>query len=58
MIGYSSWARGIATAPTKDESRRLHPSLQAYDALTEQVKEYDRVFVRQTQRAVREEPDD
>ena len=47
-----------STAPSKDESRRLHPSLQAYDALTEQVKEYDRVFVRQTQRAVREEPDD
>ena len=47
-----------STAPSKDESRRLHPSLQPYDALTEQVKEYDRVFVRQTQRAVRDEPDD
>lgn len=40
-------------APAKDERRRLHPSLGGYDALTEQVKEYDRVFVRQTQQAVR-----
>jgi hypothetical protein len=47
-----------STAPSKDEARRLHPSLQAYDALTEQVKEYDRVFVRQTQHAVRDDPDD
>jgi len=45
------------TAPTKDQRRRLHPSLQGYDALTEQVKEYDRVMVRQTQRAVRGDPD-
>ena len=40
-------------APAKDEARRLHPSLQGYDALSEPVKEYDRVFVRQTQHAVR-----
>jgi len=44
-------------APAKDERRRRHPSLQGYEALTEQVKEYDRVFVRQTQHAVRSEPD-
>ena len=40
-------------APSKDQLRRLHPSLQGYDTLTEQVKEYDRVMVRQTQDAVR-----
>ncbi|MFI4933947.1 MAG: RyR domain-containing protein [Caulobacterales bacterium] len=37
--------------PRKDEARRLHPSLKAYDELTEQDKEYDRVYVRQTQMA-------
>lgn len=45
-------------APQKDQLRRRHPSLRGYDALTEQVKEYDRVMVRQTQQAVRGEPDD
>jgi voltage-gated potassium channel Kch len=45
-------------AASKDEARRLHPSLQGYDGLTEPVKEYDRVFVRQTQLAVRGGPDD
>jgi hypothetical protein len=39
-------------APVRDQQRRLHPSLQGYDALTEQVKEYDRVMVRQTHRAI------
>jgi len=36
-------------AKKKDEARRLHPSLKAYEALTDEVKEYDRVFIRQTQ---------
>ena len=45
-------------AASKDQLRRQHPSLRGYDALTEQVKEYDRVFVRQTQLAVSGEPDD
>jgi hypothetical protein len=45
------------TAPARDQRRRLHPSLQGYDVLTEQVKEYDRVMVRQTQHAVGGEAD-
>ncbi|HXQ13494.1 MAG TPA: RyR domain-containing protein [Caulobacteraceae bacterium] len=45
-------------APSKDQLRRLHPSLQSYDVLTEPVKEYDRIMVRQTQQAVLAEPDD
>jgi hypothetical protein len=36
----------------KDEARRLHPSLTAYAELADDVKEYDRVYVRQTQDAV------
>ena len=40
-------------APSRDDARRLHPSLQGYDALTEPVKEFDRVMVRQTQQVVR-----
>ena len=35
--------------PSKDEHRRLHPSLVPYEALTDEVKEYDRVIVRETQ---------
>jgi hypothetical protein len=35
--------------PSKDEHRRLHPSLVPYAALTDEVKEYDRVMVRETQ---------
>jgi hypothetical protein len=35
--------------PSKDEHRRLHPSLVPYEALTDEVKEYDRVMVRETQ---------
>jgi len=50
------WRR--SEAPSKNEARRTHPSLKGYDALTEEVKEYDRVFVRQTQRAVRGEAAD
>ena len=38
--------------PSRDQARRLHPSLVAYEALTDEVKEYDRVMVRQTQQAV------
>jgi len=38
--------------PRKNEARRLHPSLVPYEALTDDVKEYDRVYVRQTQSAV------
>jgi hypothetical protein len=50
------WRR--TEAPSKDQTRRLHPSLKGYAALTEEVKEYDRVFVRQTQRAVTGEADE
>ena len=39
------------TAKVKDEARRLHPSLAPYEALTDEVKEFDRVYVRQTQDA-------
>ncbi|HVM98892.1 MAG TPA: RyR domain-containing protein [Caulobacteraceae bacterium] len=46
-----------ADAPAKDETRKLHPYLKGYDALTEQVKEYDRVVVRATQDAVASDPD-
>jgi hypothetical protein len=41
-----------ADLPSKDAARRLHQSLVPYEALTEEVKEYDRVMVRQTQDAV------
>ena len=41
----------LTDAPSKDQARRLHPSLVPYDALTDDVKEYDRVYVRQTQAA-------
>jgi hypothetical protein len=37
------------TLPARDNLRRLHPSLVPYEALTEEVKEYDRVMVRETQ---------
>jgi hypothetical protein len=37
--------------PAKDESRRLHPSLTAYEALSDPIKEFDRENVRETQRA-------
>src|SRR5262249_47800032 len=39
----------------KNEARRLHPSLVPYEGLTDDVKEYDRVYVRQTQSAVADE---
>jgi hypothetical protein len=42
-----------ADRPGKDEARRLHPSLVAYDDLTEEVKEFDRVYVRETDAACR-----
>ncbi len=35
--------------PSKDEARRQHPSLVDYDKLSDPVKEYDRVYIRQTQ---------
>jgi voltage-gated potassium channel Kch len=44
------WRR---TDGPKDGVRRLQPSLQSYDELTEPMKELDRVMVRQTQNAVR-----
>jgi hypothetical protein len=37
--------------PRKDDARRLHPSLVPYDDLTDDVQEYDRVYVRRTQDA-------
>ncbi len=39
-------------APRKDETLRRHPSLVEYDALADDVKEFDRVYVRETQRAL------
>jgi hypothetical protein len=40
-----------ADLPGKNEARRLHPSLAPYGRLSDEVKEYDRVYVRQTQTA-------
>ena len=37
--------------PKKDEVRRTHPSLTPYENLADNVKEYDRAYIRQTQRA-------
>jgi hypothetical protein len=45
-----------ADIPKKNEARRLHPSLVEFDALSDDVKEYDRVYVRQTQTACRGDP--
>lgn len=39
-----------ADLPRKDEARRLHPSLVPYEALSDEVKEFDRVYIRQTQK--------
>jgi hypothetical protein len=41
-------------APAKDETARRHPALAPFATLSEEVKEFDRVFVRETQDAVRE----
>lgn len=38
-----------ADLPAKDERRRLHPSLAPYSALAEEVKDYDRALVDETQ---------
>ena len=38
-----------ADLPSKDERRRLHPDLVAYDRLSDATKEYDRAFVREAQ---------
>ena len=35
----------------RDQARKLHPSLVAYNDLSDAVKEYDRVYVRATQEA-------
>ena len=40
-----------ADIPAKNEARRLHQSLVEYADLSDDVKEYDRVMVRQTQAA-------
>ncbi len=37
------------TLPSRDNLRRLHPDLVPYEALADNVKEYDRVMVRETQ---------
>jgi hypothetical protein len=37
---------------SKNELLRLHPSLVAYEELTDETKEYDRVFVRETAAAL------
>ena len=44
MVGWRS-----TTQPRKDEARLLQPYLLPYDDLTDEIKEYDRVYVRQTQ---------
>ncbi|HEY2480914.1 MAG TPA: RyR domain-containing protein, partial [Caulobacteraceae bacterium] len=41
------WSPGLK----KDEARRTHPSLMAYLDLPDDVREYDRAFIRQTQAA-------
>jgi len=41
-------------AAAKDEAARRHPSLAPYASLSDEVKEFDRVFVRETQDVVRE----
>ena len=38
-----------AAIPRKDETRRLHPDLEPFEALSDETKEYDRAFVRETQ---------
>jgi len=40
------------SAPKKDEALRHHPSLVEYDDLSDDVKEFDRVYVRETERAL------
>jgi hypothetical protein len=35
--------------PAKDEHRRVHPDLIAYDRLSEETKGYDRAIARETQ---------
>ena len=39
----------LTRQPKKDEVMRRHPSLLPYDALSEEVKEFDRIYVRETQ---------
>jgi len=39
----------LADIPSKDERRRIHPDLVAYDKLSDATKEYDRAFVREAQ---------
>jgi hypothetical protein len=39
----------VTRAPKKDEAMRRHPSLLPYDDLSEEVKEFDRIYVRETQ---------
>jgi hypothetical protein len=41
----------ITNAPKQDRARKLHPSLIGYAELADDVQEYDRVYVRQTQKA-------
>jgi hypothetical protein len=42
------WRR---TDGPKDQDRRLHPSLAPYEALSDDVQEYDRAYIRETQAA-------
>jgi hypothetical protein len=39
------------TAGDKDQDRRLHPSLIPYAALSNDIQEYDRIYIRETQAA-------
>jgi hypothetical protein len=43
-----------STDAAKDETARRHPALAPFAALSEEVKEFDRVFVRETQDVVRD----
>jgi hypothetical protein len=40
---------GWRWAASRNQARRLHPNLEAYDRLDEPTKDYDRTLVRQTQ---------
>ena len=43
----NGWRWGAVAS--KDEARRIHPDLVAYDRLIDETKEYDRAIVRETQ---------
>ncbi len=51
------WARqrmkdGWSWGPARDDERKLHPSLVRYEDLPESEKEYDRIMVTETVKAM------